>query len=69
MSTAYVARIDEGGYWCLQLIGPVYHARSIVYAEVVVPDDQLTLALTEQYLYDLAEAKDLEIRPRRRHAS
>lgn len=65
MKNAYIGRHRTSHSWTLQLIGFVHGGRARVYAEVECPDDQATVGLAEDFLYELARTKDLKIKPRR----
>lgn len=62
--TAYIGRYRSGDHWKLQLISGDY---SDIYAEVEVPDDSITLALADDFLYGIAAAKDMTVKARRRN--
>lgn len=60
---AYIGRYRTSAQmWKLQLISGAYDE---IYAEVEIPDDAITLVLADEFLYAIAQAKDLTVRARR----
>jgi hypothetical protein len=63
--TAYIGRYRSEDGWKLQLVGAGEYPD--IYAAVDIPDDTITLALADEFLYGIAAAKDLTIKARRRN--
>lgn len=63
--TAYIGRYRDGDQWKLQLAGGGEYPD--IFAEVWIPDDTITMALADEFLYSIAQAKDLTIKARRRN--
>jgi hypothetical protein len=59
---AYIGRYRSGDHWKLQLINGDY---TEIYAEVEIPDDSVTMALADEFLYGIAASKDLTVKARR----
>jgi hypothetical protein len=66
VSHAYISRFrsTSDGYK-MQLITYADTGYGDLLAEVEIPQDELTISLAEDFLYDLAAAKDLEVKARR----
>lgn len=64
--TVYIGRYRIGtDTWKLQLVGPGEYPE--ILAEVEIPDDSITMALADEFLYGIAAAKDMTVKARRRN--
>lgn len=66
---AYIGKYLTNGDWHMQLVGYSNGDVSDIYAEVRVVDESVLVSLAEEFLYSIADAKDLDIKPRRNNDS